>query len=177
VYKITQTKCDIENYRMLHGAVKNLLSDEDDLVCALANIASFIYWTLPNVNWVGFYLLKGRNVGDTKNNGTKNNDKLVLGPFVGKPACTRIAVGKGVCGTSAALGKVVRVDNVHEFEGHIACDSESNSEIVLPLKRRGKIFGVLDVDSPLLNRFTDADEEGLTKIVDTINEFLDGVEV
>jgi len=148
-----------ENYELLYETIKSLLEDESDLIANLANIAAFLYWSLGDVNWAGFYLMK--------------NDTLVLGPFAGKPACVRINLGVGVCGTAASLGEVVRVDNVHEFEGHIACDSESNSEIVLPLMRHGAVFGVLDIDSPVLNRFTDADEKWLVKIVDIINEFLD----
>jgi GAF domain-containing protein len=158
-FKIRQSECVSENYRLLYDNIKNFLAGESDLIAGLANTASFLYWTLPGVNWAGFYLLKGK--------------ELVLGPFAGKPACVRIAVGKGVCGTCAALGKIIKVDNVHEFEGHIACDCDSNSEIVLPLFRRGEIFGVLDVDSPVLNRFTDADKEGLDGIVGLINNFLD----
>ena len=161
MYNITQSECTTENYRLLHESVKGLLSAENDLIANLANIASFIYWTLPDVNWAGFYLLKG--------------DTLILGPFVGKPACTRISIGEGVCGTCVAHGQVVKVDDTNEFEGHIACDWDTNSEIVLPLTRFGETFGVLDVDSPHANRFTDEDKAGLSAIVETINKFLEKI--
>lgn len=117
----------------------------------LANASALLWEELPDINWVGFYLLEG--------------DKLILGPFQGKVACTEIPVRKGVCGTAAATLKTQIVANVHEFPGHIACDTASNSEIVIPLfDSHGTLYGVLDIDSPVLNRFTDTDRIGLEKI-------------
>ena len=113
----------------------------------LANASALLMQALEQINWVGFYLLQ---------EGT-----LVLGPFQGKPACIEIPVGKGVCGTAAALGETVRVEDVHAFPGHIACDSASNSEIVIPLKKNGAVTGVLDIDSPVTGRFTSEDQRGL----------------
>ncbi|MCL2753864.1 MAG: GAF domain-containing protein [Defluviitaleaceae bacterium] len=148
-----------ENYRILHDTIKGHIQYEQDLIANFANIASFIYCTLPDVSWVGFYLRKG--------------NELVLGPFMGKPACTRIAIGKGVCGYVAESEEMVVVPNVHEFEGHIACDWDTNSEIVLPLLKDGEFFAVLDLDSASFDRFKQEDVDGLTKIVQSINEYLD----
>jgi len=148
-----------QNYKFLGAAIQAHLDDEPDLIANLANIAAFIYDALDNVNWAGFYLLKG--------------DMLVLGPFVGKPACTRIPMGRGVCGTAAERGETIVVADVHEFDGHIACDSASNSEIVLPLFKNCQLFGVLDIDSPIFDRFGKEDVKGLTKIANSINSFLD----
>ena len=148
-----------DNYEALCAAIASHLEDECDLIANLANISAFIYTSLPNLNWAGFYLLK--------------DDTLVLGPFVGKPACTRIPLGKGVCGTAAVTGKTIVVPDVHAFDGHIACDGETNSEIVLPLFRDGKVFGVLDIDSPILSRFNEIDEEYLGNIAVHISKFLD----
>ena len=124
-----------------------LLSGERDLIANAANTAALIYDALPGLNWAGFYLYK--------------NGELVLGPFQGKPACVRIAIGKGVCGTAAARRETLVVEDVHAFPGHIACDSASNSEIVIPLIRDGELLGVLDLDSPQLRRFGAADQRGL----------------
>ena len=123
-----------------------------------ANISALIYDTLDDLNWAGFYLMRG--------------GELVLGPFQGKIACMRIPVGKGVCGTAVKEDRVLRVDDVHLFKGHIACDSASNSEIVLPLHLDGRIIGVLDIDSPVRSRFSVKDEEGLRKITGVIEECL-----
>lgn len=149
-----------ENYRLLNETIKVQLEDEPDLIANLANLASFIYCTLPGVSWVGFYLRQG-------------DSELVLGPFMGKPACTRIPFGKGVCGHVAQTLEVCVVPNVHEFEGHIACDSATNSEVVLPIFRHGELFGVLDLDSESYDRFQAEDVEGLIQIVKTINNYLD----
>lgn len=119
----------------------SLLEGETDLVACLANASALIFDVVDELNWAGFYLLK--------------DGELVLGPFQGKPACVRLKVGKGVCGTAVAEGKTVVVANVHDFVGHIACDSASRSEMVVPLKKDGKIIGVLDLDSPKVNRFED----------------------
>jgi GAF domain-containing protein len=135
-----------------------MLEDDDDPISALANISAAINFYLDDINWVGFYILKGR--------------KLVLGPFQGLPACTRIDEGKGVCGRAAAEGKPVVVANVHEFPGHIACDAASNSEAVIPLFKDGRVYGVLDVDSPSLNRFSERDAAVLIRIGQEISAFL-----
>ena len=127
-----------------------LLDPGDEAVTTLANASAFLGEFLADINWVGFYLLKG--------------ETLYLGPFQGKPACTRIAVGKGVCGTAVAEGKTQRVDDVHAFSGHIACDSASNSELVVPLVKEGRLIGVLDLDSPSLARFSEADQAGIEQL-------------
>ncbi len=125
--------------------LRALLAGEPDPIANAANTAALLYTSLPNLNWVGFYFLQG--------------DTLVLGPFQGRPACTRIPLGQGVCGTAAAQNKTLVVPDVHEFAGHIACDSASNSEIVVPLTAAGRVRGVLDVDSPVFDRFGAADRE------------------
>ena len=135
------------NYKLLCNQLQSLTQGVPHPIANLANASALLWQTLPDLNWAGFYLLQG--------------DKLVLAPFQGKPACIEIPLGKGVCGTAAATGKTVVVANVHEFDGHIACDSASNSEIVVPLFVNGKLYGVLDVDSPVLNRFTQEDQLGL----------------
>jgi GAF domain-containing protein len=146
------------NLALLEDTVQSMLEDEDDPIAALANISAVINFYLEDINWAGFYILKGR--------------ELVLGPFQGLPACTRIAEGKGVCGRAAAEGKPVVVANVHEFPGHIVCDSASNSEIVIPLFKAGRVYGVLDVDSPSLNRFSERDAAALIRIGQGISAFL-----
>ena len=138
-----ETLAKPELYAELQSQLRALLEGERDFIANAANFASLLYHSLPDVNWVGFYLLKG--------------DELVLGPFQGKPACVRIAIGKGVCGVAAEQRQTILVDNVHEFPGHIACDSASNSEIVVPLVVDGQFTGVLDLDSPSLARFSDDD--------------------
>lgn len=120
-------------------------------ITVLSNAAALIWDTLEDINWAGFYLMK--------------DGRLLLGPFQGKPACTVIEVGKGVCGTAVAEDKTQLVKNVHEFPGHIACDSASNSEIVVPVHAEGSVYGVLDIDSPLLGRFSEEDRDGLEAFV------------
>ena len=143
-------------YAQLDAALAALLAGEHDLIANLANTSALLFTTLPQLNWAGFYLLR-------------SPDELVLGPFQGKPACVRIALGRGVCGTAAATRRTVLVPNVHEFPGHIACDSASNSEIVLPLiAGNGELLGVLDLDSPVLVRFDAIDQLGLERIVRTL---------
>ena len=124
----------------------------------LANASALLWQYLPEINWVGFYKM--------------TDGLLVLGPFQGKTACVKIQVGKGVCGTAVAEDKVQLVYDVHDFPGHIACDSASNSEIVLPIHAKGKIWGVLDIDSPFVGRFTEADREGLEQIAKVMEGFL-----
>jgi GAF domain-containing protein len=134
-------------YAAFNRQLAAVLHGERDWVCNLAQSSALFMQLLPDLNWAGFYLLKG--------------GELVLGPFQGKVACVRIKVGSGVCGTAAAKRATLVVPNVHEFSGHIACDSASNSEIVVPLLLRGELLGVLDLDSPKLNRFDAADAAGL----------------
>lgn len=145
-------------YRELAETLDTLLSPEDPSITSLSNGAALLYEWLPNVNWAGFYLLRGNT--------------LVLGPFQGKPACTRIPLGKGVCGTAAAENRAVLVEDVHAFPGHIACDSASRSELVLPLRQDGKVVGVLDLDSPLPARFTEEDKAGLLPIAAQLSSYL-----
>jgi GAF domain-containing protein len=140
-----------KQYGDLAGRLAALLGDERDFVANAANTAALLYRTLPAVNWAGFYVLRG--------------DVLVLGPFQGKPACVRIPLGKGVCGTAAARRETVVVPDVHTFPGHIACDPDSRSEIVLPLRREEDLWGVLDLDSPLPGRFDEEDRAGLEGLV------------
>ena len=143
-------------YAQLDASLAALLAGEHDLIANLANTSALLFTSLPQLNWAGFYLLNSPK-------------ELVLGPFQGKPACVRIALGRGVCGTAAAERRTVLVPNVHEFPGHIACDSASNSEIVLPLIRaNGELLGVLDLDSPVLERFDAIDQQGLERIVRTL---------
>ena len=137
-------------YRDLASALEGLVSGESDAIANMANAAALIWETLPDLNWVGFY----RNLGG----------ELVLGPFQGRPACIRIAFGEGVCGVAAATRQVQRVEDVHAFPTHIACDSASNSEIVVPLIRDGELIGVLDIDSPKHARFTKEDEAGCVRL-------------
>lgn len=139
-----------ELYELLVRQASALFEGEKDFIANAANLSSLLYHSLRDVNWIGFY----RTIGD----------ELVLGPFQGKVACVRITIGKGVCGTAALLKKTIVVENVHEFEGHIACDSSSNSEIVVPLIKDGTVIGVLDIDSPAFGRFNEEDREGLEKI-------------
>lgn len=145
-----------ELYEFLASQLSQLLADERDLIANAANTSALLFHSLPELNWVGVYLLK--------------EDELVLGPFQGKPACVRIAVGKGVCGTAAARRETVLVPNVHEFPGHIACDSASNSEIVIPLVKKDGLIGVLDLDSPSFGRFDDDDALGLNRLAQILIE-------
>jgi GAF domain-containing protein len=138
-------------YRELQQQLAAVIAGERDFIANLANSAALLYHSLPALNWAGFYLAK--------------DGELVVGPFQGRPACVRIALGKGVCGTAAAQRKTVIVRDVHEFPGHIACDAASNSEIVVPMIRNGELIGVLDLDSPQLGRFDDQDREGLEEFV------------
>ena len=141
-----------ELYANLAAQLRSLLEGERDLIANAANFASLVYHSLPDLNWAGWYFEK--------------DGELVLGPFQGKPACVRIAVGKGVCGTAAQQRETILVDDVHEFPGHIACDSASNSEIVIPLISEGRLIGVLDLDSPSHARFDDEDARGLNELVE-----------
>ena len=146
------------NYDLLARQIRELAREEPWYVPFLSNVSALLWDALPDLNWAGFYLMRG--------------GRLVLGPFQGKVACIHIAVGKGVCGTAVQEDRVQRVPDVHQFPGHIACDSASNSEIVLPIHRNGQVVGVLDIDSPLLDRFSPEDEAGLRKAVGEIEENL-----
>lgn len=141
-------------YEQLVGELSGLIAGERDFIANLANSAALLYHSLPDLNWAGFYLLK--------------DGELVVGPFQGRPACVRIALGKGVCGTAAERRTTQVVRDVHEFPGHIACDAASNSEIVVPLIRNGELLGVLDLDSPKLARFDEQDRAGLERFVATL---------
>jgi L-methionine (R)-S-oxide reductase len=145
-------------YRDLASALGGLVAGEPDAVANMANAAALIWETLPDVNWVGFY----RNIGG----------ELVVGPFQGRPACIRIKFGEGVCGVAAETREVQRVEDVHAFPGHIACDSASNSEIVVPLIRDGELIGVLDIDSPKTGRFTEEDEAGCVRLGEILSKVL-----
>ena len=145
-------------YRDLASALEGLVAGEPDFIANMANAAALIWETLPDVNWVGFY----RNVGG----------ELVLGPFQGRPACIRIKFGEGVCGAAAETREVQRVEDVHAFPGHIACDGASNSEIVVPLVRDGELIGVLDIDSPRTGRFTQEDEAGCVRLGEILSKAL-----
>ncbi len=140
-------------YAELTQELCGLLDGETDRIANLANTAALIYHGLPDLNWAGFYLLPD------------GADELVLGPFQGKPACVRIKVGQGVCGTAVARGASVLVPDVHSFPGHIACDAASRSELVVPLRRNGRILGVLDLDSPLPARFDETDQAGCERLM------------
>jgi len=147
VPKPSTTTSKREHYRELNEQLAALLSEESDALANAANLTALLFHALPDLNWLGFYLLRG--------------DELVLGPFQGKVACVRIAVGRGVCGTAARERKTIVVPDVHAFPGHIACDAASRSEIVVPLLRGERLLGVLDADSPHEHRFDTDDAEGL----------------
>jgi GAF domain-containing protein len=142
------------DYGLLLKQVEALISDEPDYIANMANVASFVYHMISDLNWTGFYLLK--------------EEDLVLGPFNGLPACTRIRLGKGVCGTAALRKQVLNVDDVHLFEGHIACDSASESELVIPVIVHGKVIGVMDIDAPIKNRFDLDLEEFMIEVVNLL---------
>lgn len=144
------TTRDPIDYNLIDAQLIALTKDEPDMLANSANFVALLYNALTDINWVGIYVLR--------------NGELVLGPFQGKPACVHIPVGQGVCGTAAQSMKTLRVDNVNEFAGHIACDIASNSEIVVPLLRDGELLGVLDIDSPSLARFSASDQQGIEKL-------------
>ena len=148
-----------ERYDMLLDEARALTDGIDHPIANLSNIAALLWQGLPDINWCGFYLMDGGS--------------LLLGPFCGLPACIRIPLGRGVCGTAAASGDVQRVQDVHAFPGHIACDSASNSEIVLPIRYDDRVIGVLDIDSPLLGRFDETDEVKLCELVALLQQRCD----
>ena len=145
-------------YQLLIAQLKALTEDNPYRISNLANASALIYDSLEQINWAGFYIMQ--------------DGKLILGPFQGKVACTQIAVGKGVCGTAVSTGKTQRVDDVHLIEGHIACDSASNSELVIPVYKDGEIFGVLDIDSPIKGRFSEEDQAGMEALVKELEKVL-----
>jgi GAF domain-containing protein len=147
MYPEDKTEC----YSLLHAQLKALLDDEPYVIPNLSNASALLNQALTNINWVGFYLL--------------HNSELLLGPFQGKPACIHIPIGKGVCGTAVSQNITQVVPDVHAFPGHIACDSASRSEIVIPIRNNGQIVGVLDIDSPNLARFDSDDQSGLEEFV------------
>lgn len=138
------------DYRLLKDQAAGLVENVDNWISNLANLAALLYQEMPQINWAGFYI--------------RNENRLELGPFQGKPACAEIPVGKGVCGSAAAEKRILRVPDVTLFAGHIACDKASRSELVIPLCFEGEVIGVLDIDSPVLNRFSEEDEQGLAQI-------------
>jgi L-methionine (R)-S-oxide reductase len=146
-------------YQHLAGELHRLLGEERDLIANAANFSALIYHSLPNLNWAGFYMYK--------------DNQLVLGPFQGKPACIRIRIGQGVCGTAAADRETVLVSDVHAFPGHIACDAASRSEIVVPVLDDGELVAVLDIDSPKKNRFDELDQTGLENLIDIFCQLTD----
>lgn len=142
-------------YDDLHSAARALVEGEPDGIANMANVAALLWQFLPGLNWAGFYRMV--------------EDELVLGPFIGKPACIRIALGSGVCGTAAALGQTQLVADVHAFPGHIACDAASQSELVVPVLQDGKVTHVIDLDSPQLSRFDDDDKAGIERLAQLLS--------
>lgn len=149
----------LEDYPFLATQLQALLADERDFIANAAQFSAFLFQQIGNLNWAGFYLARG--------------EELVLGPFQGNVACVRIPFGRGVCGAAAATGQTQRVEDVHAFTGHIACDSASNSELVVPLFKSGRLLGVLDLDSPSLARFSVADQAGIERLAAVFVELTD----
>lgn len=147
-----------EQYVALSKQLDALLTGETDIIANLSNASALLNVFLTDINWVGFYMMK--------------DGELVLGPFQGLPACVRIPVGRGVCGTAVAQNKTMLIENVHDFPGHIACDAASNSEIVIPLRKNNEVIGVLDIDSPLLARFSLEDQSGLEQFVKVVEKHI-----
>lgn len=147
------------DYQLMINQLKSLSEISPNYIPLLSNASAVIFENMEDLNWAGFYLVDDK-------------DELLLGPFQGKSACVIIPKGKGVCGTSFVEDAVQRVDDVHQFKGHIACDSASNSEIVIPIHYKGKVTAVLDIDSPLFARFSEADEEGLKDLVKALEELI-----
>jgi GAF domain-containing protein len=139
-------------YQSLVKQTESLIAGESNIVANMANISALLFTSLEDVNWAGFYFMD-------------SSTELVLGPFQGNPACIRIPLGKGVCGTAAATGETQLIEDVHAFDGHIACDAASNSEVVVPIMKNGKVFAVLDIDSPSIGRFDADDQAGFEALV------------
>lgn len=155
---VEKGKTKKENYELILQTQKYLLVASDKEVTTLSNLSALLNYFLDEINWVGFYLFDG--------------EKLRLGPFQGLPACTEINLGSGVCGTSAKERKTYVIDDVHSFPGHIACDSASNSEIVIPIIKNNTLIGVLDIDSPIKSRFDQEDKKYLEKVIDNLVDIL-----
>ena len=151
------------DYKLLAAQIKSLAEDEPNYIPVFSNASALLYENMEDLNWAGFYIM--------------NKGSLMLGPFQGKVACIRIELGKGVCGTAAQSNETQLVKDVHQFPGHIACDSASNSEIVVPIHAEGKVVAVLDIDSPSLSRFDEADKEGLEQFVKALEETVDFTEL
>ena len=147
-----------EKYELVQKQLLALIEDETNRIANLSNAAALLNQFLDEINWVGFYLYE--------------EGQLILGPFQGLPACVRIPMGRGVCGTSAATEKTLRIEDVHQFPGHIACDAASRSEIVIPLMKDGNLIGVLDIDSPVTDRFDEMDQQGLEKFAEILSSHL-----
>lgn len=156
---LQQSGQGFDGYPLLTAQLQALLADERDFIANAAQFSAFLFQELAELNWAGFYLARG--------------DELVLGPFQGKVACVRIPFGRGVCGAAAASRQTQRVEDVHAFAGHIACDSASNSELVVPLLKDGRLIAVLDLDSPLLARFSAADQVGIERLVEVFVQLTD----
>ncbi|MDF3194812.1 GAF domain-containing protein [Pseudomonas sp. 1928-m] len=156
---LQQSGQGLDGYPLLVAQLQALLAGERDFIANAAQFSAFLFQELSDLNWAGFYLARG--------------EELVLGPFQGKVACVRIPFGRGVCGAAAATGQTQRVEDVHAFAGHIACDSASNSELVVPLFKGGRLLGVLDLDSPSLARFSAADQAGIERLVAVFVELTD----
>ena len=146
------------DYEMIRKQAESLAEESADFIPVMANVSALLFYTLPDINWAGFYLVK--------------ENSLLLGPFQGKVACVRIAKGRGVCGTAWAEDTVQLVPDVHAFPGHIACDSASRSEIVIPIHHQGKVAAVLDIDSPLSGRFSEEDKEGLAALAEMLEDII-----
>ena len=149
--KLIETASKAEFYRDLAQQLRSLLEGERDPIANAANTSALLFEQMPDINWAGFYFLR-------------NGNELIVGPFQGKPACVRIPVGRGVCGTAVERGQSILVEDVHAFPGHIACDAASRSELVVPLTRDGKVVGVLDLDSPSPGRFDAEDQAGIEEV-------------
>ncbi|MFP3917034.1 GAF domain-containing protein [Lysinibacillus telephonicus] len=156
--KINYEGSVLDQYNTLSKQLAALLDGETNKIANLSNASALLNQFLDNINWVGFYLMQ--------------NGELVLGPFQGLPACVRIPVGRGVCGTAVSKNETIVVEDVHAFPGHIACDSASNSEIVIPLTKDGEVIGVLDIDSPIKGRFSSEDQKGLELFVETLIKYI-----
>ena len=156
---LTASGAGLDGYNLLAAQVQALFADERDFIANAAQFSAFLYHQVDDLNWAGFYL--------------NRNEELVLGPFQGQVACVRIPFSKGVCGAAAATRQTQRVEDVHAFPGHIACDSASNSELVIPLVKEGRLIGVLDLDSPKIGRFSEADQLGLERLAALFLELTD----
>lgn len=152
-----------EKYDTMLGMLRSLIEDEKSFITNISNSAALINALIGRINWCGFYFIK--------------NGELVLGPFQGLPACTRIKIGHGVCGTAVKERKTMKIENVHNFEGHIACDAASNSELVVPIIKNNKVYGVIDIDSEEIGRFTELEQIYIEKCIEVLNEYIDWEEI